>query len=82
VRVLATAEADALARCYATSVRLLRSGRAGILLRPDPDLHAPLLHTVLPPHDDLAPVPGRGWLVDPDDPEGPRAVQLALVGAG
>jgi S-DNA-T family DNA segregation ATPase FtsK/SpoIIIE len=77
VRVVATVEADALARCYATSARLLRAGRRGLLLRPDPDLHPPLLHTTLPPHDELEPAPGRGWLVGTHPDAGPVAVQLA-----
>lgn len=74
LRVLATAEADAASRCYADSFRRLRSTRTGLLLRPDPDLHPPLLHTSLPLHDELVPTAGRGWLVDPD---GVVAVQLA-----
>lgn len=74
LRVIATGEADATARCYGDSLRRLRSGRTGILLRPDPDLHPPLLHTSLPLHDELIPAPGRGWLVSPD---GVVAVQLA-----
>ncbi|HMR94913.1 MAG TPA: FtsK/SpoIIIE domain-containing protein [Microthrixaceae bacterium] len=74
LRVVATAEADAASRCYADSFRRLRSTRTGLLLRPDPDLHPPLLHTSLPLHDELVPTAGRGWLVDPD---GVVAVQLA-----
>ncbi len=74
VRVLATGEADAAARCYGSSMRRLRSGRTGILLRPDPDLHPSLLHTSLPLHDELSPATGRGWVVSPD---GVQAVQLA-----
>ena len=74
VRVVAAGEADAAARCYGDSLRRLRSGRTGMLLRPDPDLHPALLHTVLPLHDELAPAPGRGWIVTPD---GVCGVQLA-----
>ena len=66
IRVVAAAEADALARCYAESARRLRAGRGGLLLRPDPDLHPGLLHTALPPHDDLVMEAGRGWLVTPE----------------
>lgn len=74
VRVVASAEADAVTRCYGDSLRRLRSGRSGILLRPDPDLHPGLLHTALPRHDELPPAAGRGWIVTPD---AARAVQLA-----
>lgn len=74
VRVVASGEADTTARCYADSLRRLRSGRTGILLRPDADLHPGLLHTTLPRHDELAPAPGRGWIVSPDEVV---AVQLA-----
>lgn len=74
LRVVATGESDATSRCYGDSLRRLRSGRTGILLRPDPDLHPPLLHTALPLHDELVPSAGRGWLVTPD---GVTAVQLA-----
>jgi hypothetical protein len=55
-------------------VRRLRSGRTGVLLRPDPDLHPTILHTALPPHDELETATGRGWVVSPD---GPRLAQLA-----
>jgi S-DNA-T family DNA segregation ATPase FtsK/SpoIIIE len=79
VRVVASADADDLPRCFSDVVRRLRAGRTGVLLRPDPDLHPPLLHTALPPHDELVPSPGRGWLVTPD---GPVAVQLARVADG
>ncbi|UDY37297.1 FtsK/SpoIIIE domain-containing protein [Dermatobacter hominis] len=74
VRVLASAEADAAGRCWSDALRRLRSGRTGVLLRPDPDLHPALLHTALPRHDELPAAPGRGWLVTPDDVV---AVQLA-----
>ena len=75
VRLVAGAEADALARCYAGIARRLRVLRTGILLRPDPDLHPPLLHTELPLRQELPPAPGRGWVVTPDG--APEAVQLA-----
>ena len=74
VRVVGGAESDALLRCYGESVRRLRAGRTGVLLRPDRDLHPGILHTTLPLHDELAPAPGRGWLLNVDEP---RAVQLA-----
>jgi hypothetical protein len=74
VRLLASAEADAAGRCWADSIRRLRAARTGVLLRPDPDLHPPLLHTALPRHDELPAAAGRGWLVSPD---GVVAVQLA-----
>ncbi|MBS1837507.1 MAG: hypothetical protein JST64_07400, partial [Actinobacteria bacterium] len=75
VRIVASGEADAVARCYGDSVRRLRSGRQGILVRPDPDLHPGLLHTVLPLHDEIPAAPGRGWIVTPD---GAVAVQVAM----
>lgn len=65
-RLVVSGEADAVGRCYGESVRRLRSGRTGILLRPDPDLHSGLLHTALPRHDELRPSAGRGWIVTPD----------------
>lgn len=65
-RLVVSGEADAVGRCYGESVRRLRSGRTGILLRPDPDLHPGLLHTALPRHDELRPSTGRGWIVTPD----------------
>lgn len=74
VRIVASAEADAVTRCYSDSLRRLRSGRSGVLLRPDPDLHPGLLHTALPRHDELPPAAGRGWIVTPD---AALAVQLA-----
>lgn len=74
IRVVAGGEADGITRCYGELVRRLRSGRTGILLRPDPDLHPGLLHASLPRHDELRPAPGRGWIVTPD---GASAVQLA-----
>lgn len=64
LRVVATAEADALSRCYAAAATALRRGRRGLLLAPDPDLHPALLGTVLPRHDELPPGPGRAWAVD------------------
>ncbi|MFZ4517776.1 MAG: FtsK/SpoIIIE domain-containing protein [Microthrixaceae bacterium] len=75
VRVVATAEADALARCYGGVARRLRVLRTGVLLRPDPDLHPPLLHTELPLRQELPAAAGRGWVVTPD--AAPALVQLA-----
>lgn len=76
VRVVAAGEADAVAHTFDASLRRMRSSGRGLLLCPDPDLHPSLLHTTLPPHDEISSAPGRGWLVHPD---GVVAVQVALT---
>ncbi|MDQ2678249.1 MAG: FtsK/SpoIIIE domain-containing protein, partial [Actinomycetota bacterium] len=65
IRVVASGEIDAMARCYGDLMSRLRSGRTGVLLRPDPDLHGGLLHATLSARDDLPPGAGRGWLISP-----------------
>ncbi len=76
IRVVVSGEIDAMTRCYGDLMARLRSGRTGVLLRPDPDLHGGLLHATLAARDDLPPGPGRGWLVGPG---GARPVQVAVV---
>ena len=76
VRLVVAGEIDALLRCYDEGLTRLRSGRTGVLLGCDPDLHATLLHTEVRRCDELEPAPGRGWLVSPGSA---RAVQVALV---
>ncbi len=76
VRLVVAGEIDALLRCYDDGLTRLRSGRTGVLLGCDPDLHATLLHAEVRSCDELGRAPGRGWLVSPDSA---RAVQVALV---
>ena len=76
IRLVASGEIDAMTRCYGDLMTKLRSGRTGVLLRPDPDLHGGLLHASLSARDDLPPGPGRGWLVGPGTA---RPVQVAVV---
>ena len=79
IRLVVSGEIDAMSRCYGDLVARLRSGRTGVLLRPDPDLHGGLLHATLSVRDDLPTGPGRGWLVHPT---GARPVQMAIVDTG
>ena len=76
VRLVVAGEIDALLRCYDDGLTRLRSGRTGVLLGCDPDLHATLLHTEVRRCDELERAPGRGWLVSPGSA---CAVQVALV---
>ena len=76
IRLVASGEIDAMTRCYGDLMTKLRSGRTGVLLRPDPDLHGGLLHATLTARDDLPPGPGRGWLVGPGTA---RPVQVAVA---
>ena len=76
IRLVASGEIDAMTRCYGDLMTKLRSGRTGVLLRPDPDLHGGLLHATLSARDDLPPGPGRGWLVGPGTA---RPAQVAVV---
>lgn len=62
--VVAVVDADGVGRSYAESPRLLRSNRRALLVDPDADVHAALVHAVLPPHDELPRGPGSLWLVD------------------
>jgi hypothetical protein len=77
IRLVLSGESDALARCYADVLTRVRSGRTGILLRPDPDVHPGLLHARLPMRQELPEAPGRGWLLDP---HGAAPIQVALPG--
>jgi len=79
IRVIASADIDGVARSFADTPRLLRVGRRGVLLQPDPDLHPPLLHTTVSRRDDLPSAPGRGWIVA-DGP--PVAIQFAMPRIG
>ncbi len=74
VHVLASSAVDGVARSFAEAPRVLRSGRFGVLLDCDPDVHPALLHTTVPRRDEVSARPGRGWLVG-DGP--PRLVQFA-----
>jgi hypothetical protein len=62
--VVAVVDGDGVGRCYAESPRLLRSNRRALLVDPDADVHAALVHAVLPPHDELPRGPGAIWWVD------------------
>jgi S-DNA-T family DNA segregation ATPase FtsK/SpoIIIE len=62
--VVAAVDADGVGRCYAESPRLLRSNRRALLVDPDAEVHAALVHAALPPHDELPRGPGSIWLVD------------------
>jgi len=75
LRVVVGGEVDALLRCYGDSLTRLRSGRTGVLLQPDPDVHAGLLHAALPRRDELPSCPGRGWVIGP---AGATPAQVAL----
>ncbi len=75
-RVLATADADGVGRCFADAPRMLRSNRRAFLLDCDPDAHPTLVHASLPLHDELAGTPAIGWLVGDGTP---AAVRLALL---
>ena len=74
LRLAIGGEVDAMARCYSDVVVRVRSGRTGVLLQVERDLHAGLLHAVLPLREELPACPGRGWLVAPGSAS---AVQVA-----
>jgi hypothetical protein len=65
LRLAIGGEVDAMLRCYSDVVVRVRSGRTGVLLQVERDLHAGLLHAALPVRDELPECPGRGWLVAP-----------------
>jgi S-DNA-T family DNA segregation ATPase FtsK/SpoIIIE len=74
VRLAVAGDVDELCRCHLDVVTRLRSGRTGIVLRTDGDLHGSVLHTDLPRRDELPRADGRGWLVQRD-----RLVPLQLA---
>jgi S-DNA-T family DNA segregation ATPase FtsK/SpoIIIE len=61
--LVAAGRAEALRRSYGHWTARARDSRCGILLVPDHDLDGDLLGTVLPRHDRMAAIPGRGYLV-------------------
>lgn len=65
LRVVVGGDADGLLRCYSDVATRLRGGRTGLLLQPDPDLHAGLLQASLPRRDELPACAGRGWVLGP-----------------
>ncbi len=65
VRIAIGGEADAMVRCYSDVLTRIRSGRTGLLLQPDPDVHPAIFRTSLPARDELPSCPGRGWALGP-----------------
>jgi S-DNA-T family DNA segregation ATPase FtsK/SpoIIIE len=61
--LVAAGRADALRRLYGHWTQPARDSRCGVLLAPDHDLDGDILGAVLPRHDRMAPLPGRGYLV-------------------
>lgn len=61
--LIAAGRAEALRRAYGHWTQRVRESRCGILLAPDHDLDGDLLGAVLPRHDRMAALPGRGYLV-------------------
>ena len=63
VRLVASGDPQRLLRCFSDGVTGLRAGCTGVLLGADAHHFGDLLHTDLPPREDVPPAPGRGWLV-------------------
>ncbi|MEU6555865.1 FtsK/SpoIIIE domain-containing protein [Streptomyces sp. NPDC046915] len=61
--LIAAGRAEALRRLYGHWTTRTRDSRCGLLLSPDHDLDGDLLGTALPRHDQMAAIPGRGYLV-------------------
>ncbi|MEY9855823.1 S-DNA-T family DNA segregation ATPase FtsK/SpoIIIE [Catenulispora sp. GAS73] len=74
--LIAAGRAEGLRRVYAHWTQKVRESRAGVLLVPDYDLDGELLGAVLPRHDRMAPIPGRGFLVVEGETTG---IQLARI---
>ncbi|GAA2371878.1 FtsK/SpoIIIE domain-containing protein [Streptomyces cuspidosporus] len=61
--LVAAGRAEALRRGYGHWTQRVRESHCGVLLVPDHDLDGDLLGAVLPRHDRMAALPGRGYLI-------------------
>ena len=76
--VIAAGRNDGIRRQYGQWTQRVRDGRCGVLLVPSYELDGDLLGVVLPRQHQMAPLPGRGYLVSDGAVEG---VQLVLAAA-
>lgn len=79
LRIVAAGEIDAMSRCYSPSAVRLRSGRTGLLLRPDPDTHGAILGAELERRDEIPRTAGSGFIVNGGQA---KPVQVAALFTG